>query len=407
MAEERLSLVSQDFRGEPMTDFVRSSIIRNTDVDAVIETVNACQKYATSFQTGTANQGTLDQLRKEMATVTFRHWQRMHLKSTSGTRFYFRSYPAGYNAPKDPISLTCQAIIGVRIPEDTFYLSRSFYKKRMDEWKRGAYAQRHHHPSTVEQAKKIIPQEVVIKSEEKISKDGAVVGIKKPQSAPTFSKIEAITDTCEPGTFEKREETDEGITLFVKPGATQWQLKNSCWAKEHDVSPAVVILANKARVTIPYCTAKPHTLPSVKDFDPQRWNMGHKGFLKLDDDANQNFVHACSPENIGYALQAGQKLFLPKKKVIEAQQTKHVDAKKVPEGVFEKTTRIEPDAAQTDKVVTHEDAVAESVDSSSDIWSIRPTKEPSDVQSLHGSLIEVTPSTSSAPSPIMSGPPFR
>lgn len=317
---------SHELRGEPMTEVMRGSIIRSGDVDAMIEVVQVCQKFASTFKDGSATPDTVDQLRDEMFQVSQRHLRRRTIK-TNGGMFYFRDFPSGYKAPKDQASLTCEAITGVAVPDHSAYILRPFYKKRLAEWKQGAYAERHAQPAEVVVVASINPSDTQPDKKPVGTADGATVPGKPPVApqAPVFT-AKAETNACTPGTFEVRGKTDEGMTLFVKPGATQWQLKNSCWAKEYETAPAEVILANKAEVTIPYCTAKPQALPGVKDFDPKRWNLGKKDGLKIGDEPNKAFVDECSPDRLGYALQAGQKVFLPSKKAIAQKKAEAAEA---------------------------------------------------------------------------------
>ncbi len=313
--------VGYDLQGEPMMERLRQRLLE--DPDAVIETVETCKKYAPAFKDGSATKDTVDQLSNDMNTVVMRHWDREQLKRGEGM-FYFRTYPEGYVPPKDERSLSCKAITGVQMPEGIEYITRPYYRKRMDQLRPKALARRSSPPEVVVVATANPPSD----SDKPVDKkpagvtDGALVPGKPPVApkAPVFAAKAETANACMPGTFEVRGKTDEGMTLFVKPGATQWQLKSSCWAKEYETAAVEVILANKAEVTIPYCTAKPHTLPGVKDFDPKRWNMGKKDGMKIGDEANKAFVDDCSPDRLGYALQAGQKLFLPSKKALAEKQ---------------------------------------------------------------------------------------
>lgn len=338
--------------GEPMTHIVRGSILRHDDADAALEVIRVCRKFAPPFQDGSATEDTVDQLTNEMALGHPGHFGRVKIKTEGGGAVYFRGWPSDIQKPSSEQALTCRSITGVAIPAKHIFISRSFYAARMDKWRREAYAKRH--PETK-------PAEAVAKADEVKTDDKAEgektsppvterpvapakppVGKKSADSGPAKAPAE-VANACMPSTFEVRGKTDEGLTLFVKPGANYWQLKNSCWSKEYETKPAEVILANKAEVTIPYCTAKPHTLPSLKDFDPKRWNMGKKGdVLKVGDEPSKAFVEGCLEEGrLGYALQAGQKLFLPKKKA----QTAAEQAKKAADAQAEADKKAADEAA--------------------------------------------------------------
>lgn len=345
--------------GEPMTHVVRGSILKHDDADAALEVIRVCRKFAAPFQDGSATEDTVDQLANEMAGVTQRHFTRVKIKTDGAGAVYFRGWPSDIQKPSSEQALTCRSITGVAIPARHIFISRTFYAARMDKWRREAYAKRHPDPK---------PAEAVAKADE-VKTDDKAEGDKKPDAPvaerpivpakPPVGKkpVEGVAkapaevaNACMPSTFEVRSETAEGLTLAVKPGANYWQLKNSCWAKKYETAPAEVILANKAEVTIPYCTAKPHTLPSLKDFDPQRWSMGKKGFLKIGDAANKAFVEGCVEEGrLGYALQAGQKLFLPKKQAQDS--TAAEQAKKAADAKAEADKKAADEAAEAAKKV--------------------------------------------------------
>lgn len=353
-----------DTSREPMGEILRGSIIRNGDVDAMIEVVQTCKTYGSDFRKDTSAWA-VDRLHDEMYKVEQRHWRRVQMKRNGGM-FYFRDFPDGYVPPKDPISLTCQAITGIPVPARASDISRAFYAERVQKWRTAAYAERH--------PKEEAPMVVVSVTPPKEDKpaDTKAGEVPPPKATVTGPKagdmagmpvVNAKTiGKCEPSTFAVKSKTDEELVLKVRPGANYWQLKDSCWAEKYETKASEVILANKAEVTIPYCTAKPNTLPAKKDFDPKRWNLGKKGALKIGDAANKEFVESCSEEGrLGYALQAGQELHLSKKvdpaakaaeeaqKAAEAAEAKKAEEAKAAEEakkVAEKKAADEADAAK-------------------------------------------------------------
>lgn len=347
-----------DTSREPMGDLLRGSIIRNGDADAMAEVVETCQTYGSDFRSDTSASA-VDRLHDEMYKVEQRHWRRVQMKRDGGM-FYFRSFPDGYVPPKDPISLTCQAITGIPVPARSANISRAFYAERVQKWRTAAYAERHPKEEapvvvSVTPPKEDKPADTKATGEVPVPK--ATVSGPKAGDMAGMPVVDTKIGKCEPSTFAVKSKTDDELVLKVRPGANYWQLKDSCWAEKYETKASEVILANKAEVTIPYCTAKPNTLPALKDFDPMRWNLGKKGALKLGDAANKAFVESCSEEGrLGYALQAGQELHLSKK--VDAAAKAAEEAQKAAEAAEAKKAE-EAKAAEEAKKVAEKKAADE------------------------------------------------
>lgn len=312
---------------EPLSVSERQNML--DDPDAVACLIDACQRFSPM-------EASTEVLYSSKQEVAVKFCFRQHR-----TRLVYASFPSDAVRRTDPQSLTCEALGGQKGLTGSFVpvSEQESARAEKDHWtrrfegirssflasKQPKKAAQPAAPAAVVQAPPaasatlpVVDEKPLVDMVKSVNKK-AEKKEKAPKAKPAGNSVPSSsiipTNSCTPETFEFRKKSERGVELFMKPGATAYDLQHSCWAKTQATDAKTVILANMVEDTIPYCLKKVGTYPSVEEFDSKRWGLGRKdGYrLKVGDAPNKSFIEACAEGHLGYALQAGQVLLLPPK----------------------------------------------------------------------------------------------